>query len=150
MHDIPVAIAEKWKGFAGLPPDLRGRIEALPTLLENRGVALAYLFGSTTDPSSEREAGDVDLAILTDGNPVERLRLDIQDALGTERVDLVDLRRAGPVLRFEIIRAGGLLYARDDETLNRFELDTLHEYRDTAPMRKRQAEYLRDRMRQWS
>ncbi|MGH7549715.1 MAG: type VII toxin-antitoxin system MntA family adenylyltransferase antitoxin [Gemmatimonadota bacterium] len=145
-----MAIAEKWKGFASLPPDLQARLEGLPRLLEERGVALAYLFGSAASPSSGREVRDVDLAILTDGDPVEGLRMDIQDALGTERLDLVDLSGAGPVLRFEVVRAGGLLYARDDETLNRFEIETLHVYRDTAPMRRRQAEYLRERMRRWS
>lgn len=53
------------------------------------------------------------------------------------------------MLRFEIIRSGRPIVVREDETLNGFELDTLHLYRDTAPMRARHAEYLRERMKRW-
>ena len=79
-------------------------------------------------------------------NPDHALRIDLQDALGTERLDLVDLRRASPRLQFHLIRDGGLIYARDDETLNRFELGALHRYRDTAPLRRRHRDTLRRRM----
>lgn len=68
----------------------------------------------------------------------------------TQRLDLVDLRRASPLLRFHVIRDGRLLYSHDDETLNRFELDTLHLYRDTAPLRRRHREILHERMDAWS
>lgn len=143
-----MANPERWKRFADLPDDLGGRLARLPALFENRGVQLAYLFGSLAadDPSP----GDVDLAVLTEEEPAYKLRADLQQALGTQRLDLVDLRRASPLLRFHVIRDGRLLYAPDDETLNRFELDTLHLYRDTAPLRRRHREILRERMDAWS
>lgn len=149
-HDHGMAIPEKWRGFADLPADLVERLEGLPRLLEERGVRLAYLFGSLVEAPRDARPEDVDLALLTDDEPAERLRSPLVEALGTGRVDIVDLATAPPVLRFEIVRSGRLVYARDDETLNRFELDTLHLYRDTAPMRARQAEYLRERMARWS
>ena len=67
-----------------------------------------------------------------------------------KRVDLVDLRDASPVLRFEILRTGRPLYVANEEAQARFELATLHLYRDTAPLRRRQREYLQRRMVQWS
>ncbi len=70
--------------------------------------------------------------------------------MGTERLDLVDLRRAPPVPRFEIIRTGRPLYVADEKTQERFEMATLHLYRDTAPLHRQQREYLRRRMVQWS
>lgn len=94
--------------------------------------------------------GDVDLAVLTAEEPAYEFRDDLQRALGTQRLDLVDLRRASPLLRFHVVRDGRLLYALDDGTLNRFELDTLHLYRDTAPLRRRHREILRERMDAWS
>jgi predicted nucleotidyltransferase len=143
-----MANPERWKRFADLPEDLGVRLAQLPALFEDRGVLLAYLFGSlaTDDPSP----GDVDLAVLTAEEAAYMLRTDLQRALGTQRLDLVDLRKASPLLRFHIIRDGRLLYARDDETLNGFELDTLHLYRDTAPLRRRHREILRERMDAWS
>jgi hypothetical protein len=65
-------------------------------------------------------------------------------------VDLVDLRQASPVLRFEILRTGRLLYAADPLVAERFELDTLRLYRDTAWLRRQQREYLQERMERWS
>jgi len=139
--------AERWKRFRNLPPDARQRLEHLPALFEREEVQLAYLFGSL----AQGHAGqDIDLAILVPDGPAFRLRAAITECLGTERVDLVDLRQAGPVLRFEIIRTGQLLYAADEETQWQYELATLHLYRDTHPLRQRQGKYLRERMAQWS
>ncbi len=138
---------EKWKRFRELPPDIKQRLERLVPLLEQHGVLLAYLFGSL---SRGKEANDVDLAILMQDRPAFHLRETIVDCLGTERVDLVDLQRAPPVLRFEIIRAGYPLYVSSQALQNRFELDTLHIYRDTRFLRRRQQQYLRERFAQWS
>lgn len=138
-----MGIAERWQKFRPLPPDIAARLERLGPVLAGKGVVLAYLFGSL----GRGQAGhDVDLAILTRETPVFRLREDIVAVLGTERVDLVDLRRASPILRFEILRASRPLYVADQEVQERFELDTLRLYRDTHPLRHRQREYLRRRM----
>jgi predicted nucleotidyltransferase len=138
-----VSTAERWKGFRELPPDIEEALGRLTPLFERERVVLAYLFGSL----SRGQAGqDVDLAILVEDAPAFRLRRAVADCLGTERVDLVDLRRASPVLRFEIVRSGRPLYVADEEIQERFELATLREYRDTHPLRRRQREYLHRRM----
>jgi hypothetical protein len=67
-------------------------------------------------------------------------------ALGSERLDLVDLRRASPVLLFEITRTGSQIYSSDEAARERFFLDVLHLYRDTAPLRHRQRTALKRRM----
>lgn len=143
-----MANPERWRRFEDLPDEIRARLEDLPRLLKARSVRLAYVFGSMAEDEGAPE--DVDLAILTDGEPVHTLRAALEEALGTRRLDLVDLRRASPRLRFHVVRDGRLLHARDDETLNRFELDTLHLYRDTAPLRRRHRDVLRERMDAWS
>ena len=147
IWDIPLA----GSGSRGSPPDVRRRIEQLPAYLEAEGVLVAYLFGSLVeDDEPGREPRDVDLAVQVEEGAAWRLRDGLGKLLGTQRLDLVDLSRADPVLRFEIIRSGHPIYWRDDDTLNRFELDTMHLYRDTAPMRARQREYLRERTARWS
>jgi predicted nucleotidyltransferase len=134
---------ERWLKFAQLPADIQAKLEHLPAIFEKHGVELTYLFGSL----ARSEVGkDVDLAILTQAEPAYRMRAEIIECLDTERLDLVDLRRAAPSLRFEIIRNGRLLYCADEETVERFEIDTLHQYRDTAYLRRQQMEYLRKRV----
>jgi predicted nucleotidyltransferase len=135
--------AERWRRFRELPPDIEAALLRLVPLFESQGVLLAYVFGSLRKGGP---AHDVDLAILTRERPAFELRAAITQALGTERVDLLDLRSASPLLRFEVVRTGRLLYARSAAIQEDFELDTLHLYRDTAPLRQRQREYLKRRM----
>ena len=138
---------ERWTGFRELPPGIKQGLERLVPLFERENVLLAYLFGSL---SRGQEGNDVDLAILVQDRPAFRLRDAILDCLGTERVDLVDLQRASPVLRFQIIRAGHPLYVSDQALQERFELATLHLYRDTRFLRSQQQQYVKERFAQWS
>lgn len=122
--------AARWEGFEELPADLRARLERLPTHFEREGVVAAYLFGSLVeggeesgaeagpgaDAEAEAEARDVDLALLLEDRPAWSLRARLRELLGTERLDLVDLATADPVLRFEVVRSGRLLYWRDDDS----------------------------------
>lgn len=111
---------------------------------------LAYLFGSLASKdeklSRPRPPGDVDLAILTKEGSAYELLEAVVDALGTDRLDLVDLRKASPILRFEILRSGRPIYISDEDLRERYEMETIYLYRDTEPMRKRQREALKERM----
>jgi predicted nucleotidyltransferase len=140
-------MSERWKGFRELPADIEQALQRLIPLFEREGVLLAYLFGSL---GRGERANDVDLAVLVRDGPAFRLREAIAECLGTERLDLVDLRRAPPVLRFEIVRTGRPLYAADLELQERFELATIHLYRDTHWLRRQQQQYLRERLAKWS
>lgn len=142
-----MAIAERWKGFRELPEDIDRALEKLRPLFEREGVLLAYVFGSVKDGG---KAHDVDLAILIREKPAYSLRAKISECLGTERVDLVDLSTASPLMRFEIVRSGRCLYTQDRDILSRFEMETIHLYRDTAYLRKRQNEILKRRISRWS
>lgn len=119
-------------------------------LFEKKGVLLAYLFGSLAQKgenlSRPRPPGDVDLAILTRDGPAYGLLEVVADVLGTDRLDLVDLRKASPILRFEVLRSGRPIYISDESLRERYEMETLHLYRDTEPMRRRQREALKERM----
>jgi predicted nucleotidyltransferase len=138
---------ERWTRFRELPANMDRKLTQLIPLFKREDVLLAYLFGSLV---GDKPGHDVDLAILTRSGPVFRIRAAITDCLGTERVDLVDLRHASPVLRFEILRTGRLLYTADPLVAEHFELATLRLYRDTAWLRRQQREYLQERMERWS
>ena len=142
-----MAIKERWKGFAELPTDIQQKLEQLPALFETHGVQLAYLFGSL---NRGPEANDVDLAVWVPDLPAFRLRDPIVECLGTERLDLVDLQRASPVLRFEVLKTGHPLYVADEAFQECYEMQVIRAYRDTHYLRRRQREYLRERFAQWS
>ena len=146
-----MSIPERWKRHKPLPANIEERLQSLAPLLEKKGVLLAYLFGSLAAKGEKapRSPGDVDLAVLTEDGPAWELQEELVESLGTDRLDLVDLRKASPVLRFEILRGGRPIYISDEEIRERYEMETLHLYRDTEPMRRRQRQALKERMAAW-
>lgn len=144
-----MTVRERWSEEPELPRDLRRRLDELPRWLAARGVRFAYLFGSLTagkGPGSHGRtavaADDVDLAAWREGGPAWELRGPLCEFLGTERLDLVDLRLAGPVLRFGIVRDGRRIWARDAADADEFEQRVILEYLDTAYLRRVQMEYV--------
>jgi len=138
-----MGIRERWQRFRPLPQDIKLRLSKLKSLFEKENILLCYIFGS----SARRAGEDIDLALLPQKASIVGLRKKICEILSTERVDLVNLRNASPLLRFEIISKGVLLYKRDDEIENNFELTTLREYKDTAYLRNKQVKILRERIK---
>jgi hypothetical protein len=141
-----MGIAEKWRGFRPLPSRIRDRLDLLATIFEEAEVVLAYAFGSFLN--SEAPA-DIDLAVLPGSKGIEDLRKKICEILSTQRLDLVNLKTASPLLRFEVLRTGSLLFKKDDSVENGFELSVIREYRDTAHLRKVQVGILKDRNKRW-
>lgn len=108
---------------------------------------LAYLFGSLAHGDTGQ---DVDLAILPGRKSLASLRQKLWQILDTQRLDLVNLKTAPPVLRFEIIKNGRLIYKRDENAENNFELATLKLYKDTAYLRKKTGGSPQKKDRGWS
>jgi len=108
-------------------------------------VVAVYLFGSAARGTRGKRS-DVDIAVLTraSGGGTSRrgsrsLAEYVQaacDALGTDNVDVVLLRRAPIALRHEVFREGKPLLVRDPEALYRFRLESSREYLDTIPLRR--------------
>jgi uncharacterized protein len=146
-----LGIPERWNRHRQLPQDIKTRLENLAPFFEKEDVLLAYLFGSLVEKSNKapRSPGDVDLAILTKSGPTHVLKEALEGILDTDRLDLVDLRSASPVLRFEILRSGKPIYVSDENIRDRYEMETIHLYRDTEPMRRRQRAALKERMAAW-
>ena len=142
-----MSIPQRWARFGALPPDVIQNLGRLIPLFERESVQLAYLFGSL---SQGKKGNDIDLALMTQVKPVFQLRSAITACLQTERLDLVDLRQASPVLRFEIISTGQLLYQANEAICRNFEMSTLRLYKDTGWLRRQQRQYLKEHFQQWS
>jgi predicted nucleotidyltransferase len=87
--------------------------ERLTPLFARPDVRLVILFGSCRRGTVHRRS-DIDVAILGD-TPLETVETTTQvmGLLHKSEVDVVDLRRAAPLLAMEVVRSGTLLYERD-------------------------------------
>ena len=139
-----MAIPERWRGMRPLPADIADRLSRLADLFRRRGVRLAYVFGSAARGGA---ADDVDLAVLMREGSTLSLFADVARALETDRIDLVDLAYASPLLRFSVARDGRVLFRESAEAENEFELAAIREYRDTRFHREVQDRYVRERAR---
>jgi predicted nucleotidyltransferase len=141
-----MSIKERWKKFKPLPNDIEARIKQLSSFFEKQGIILAYLFGSL---AKDGKGEDVDIALLPEAKIKGNIRQKLQRHLNTERIDLINLKLASPVSRFEVIRWGKIIYKKSDDLVNEFELSVLREYKDTQYLRNRQKAILQERNREW-
>ena len=154
-----MGLVESYRGpsgkiLPGLRADLEEALGRLMELFHQGGVALAYLFGSYAH-GKVRSSSDIDIAILLERteeglySSYREVMIGIREALGTERFDLLLLNHAPLTLLFEIISQGRLIFCRDEEVLNSFEMDVIRRFQDTAYLRKVQNDYLKKRAREW-
>ena len=118
------------------------------------GVTLAYLFGSQAEGTG-RPSSDVDIAVLLPHERFQQMKADeyfglagaVGGALERGDVDVVYLNEAPPLLAFEVIRHGLILY---EEPQLRPAVDyaarTLSRYADTACFRRLTWQYLAERV----
>ena len=98
-------------------------------------IEAAYLFGSHA-AGRARPDSDVDVAVVGPRNELQARKLDILADLtaeGLDRVDLVALDGADPLLRFEAVHANCLVFARPGFDHGQNFSRALREYFDFEP-----------------
>jgi predicted nucleotidyltransferase len=112
-------------------------------------VELVVLFGSVARGRARR-GSDVDVAVRCDG-PIDhdRLYLALAARLGTGALDLVDLRRAGSLLAFQVARQGRLLYERRPGVFRAFQSLAARRYWDAARFRRAQQRAIQVDLARW-
>jgi predicted nucleotidyltransferase len=98
------------------------------------GLQLLVLHGSRARGTSH-ERSDWDFAY--EGNAdfdVDAFLATLADLLKVDRIDLVDLARAGALLRHRVARDGVTLFERTPGRFERFWLDAVHTWCDLAPV----------------
>lgn len=123
-------------------------------LAEQIDVIAVYLFGST----ARGQAGpmsDVDIAVLLDlsGDSETVLECQLQlmidmDQFAKREIQVVILNRAAPLLAYQVIREGQLLFERDRAKRVAFEVRTMKLYFDLQPMLAEQNRALLARIRE--
>ena len=123
--------------------------ESLAPLLKERDLQLVILFGSTVTGASHKHS-DIDLGFLFD-QPIDILDLTnrVITLLHTDNADVVDLRRASPLLKASSVKQGVLLYERSPGLFHEFTSLAMRSFIDTKKLREAQGKgierFLRER-----
>ncbi len=101
------------------------------------GLDLLMVFGSRARNDARPES-DWDFAYLAAGAlDVAELIVTLVTALGTDRIDLVDLTRAGGLLRYRAARDGQVVFEAEPGMADRFRLEAVRFWCDAAPVLER-------------
>lgn len=121
------------------PDQLKEKLAALRAHVD---IQLIILFGSAVK-GARRSQSDLDLAILGK-EPLDIVDLTsrVMVLLRTDRVDVVDLRRASPLLAMEVVRGGLLIYEQHPGQYAAFCSLAHRRYVDTAKLREAQKEVI--------
>ena len=98
------------------------------------GLQLFVLHGSRARGDAH-ERSDWDFAYEADPTfDPDALLAALADTLKVDRIDLVDLARAGALVRHRVARDGVVLFERAPGRFTRFWLDAVHAWCDPAPI----------------
>ena len=120
------------------------------TLASEKPVRFAYLFGSRVRKDVGK-LSDIDVAVFLHGqvDPLQyRLKLieRIAKSLGAQKVDLIILNSATPLLAHQVVKSGAVVKESKRDRII-FEMESLQQYLDTEHLRNTQLSYLRQHLR---
>lgn len=112
--------------------------EKLTPLFQEKGLRLVLLFGSAASGKMHKRS-DFDLAFLFD-HPADILELTnkVMRLLRSDRIDVIDLRRASPLLKYSAVKRGIPIYERAHGEFNEFYSLAFRMYADTKKLRDAQ------------
>jgi predicted nucleotidyltransferase len=114
--------------------DLDPRLARLMQAKPYPGLRLLVLFGSRARGDAAANA-DWDFAYLAAAPfDADALLADLAGVIGADRIDLVDLARAGGQLRYRAARDGRIVYEGRPGAFERFWLDAVSFWCDVAPV----------------
>jgi hypothetical protein len=115
----------------------------LAELCQEVGIELLVAFGSATNPQWPLPPRDLDLAVVMTGGSGLLHALDLLTThLGSDRIDVLDLGRAGDVARAQALGRGELLYELAPGTFAEQQILALVQQADTKWLRDLQLEAL--------
>lgn len=126
-----------------------GRLRlAAERLASEVGLDLVVLFGSAAGPDAAR-AEDLDIGVLA-SRAVDAVALTnrLIELLGVQEIDLVDLRRADPLLLALVARDGVALHEQEPGAFDRFASLAARRFADTEKFRDAEREAIREFVKQ--
>lgn len=118
--------------MAAIGNDMHGVLEQIAAAAP--GLHLLVLHGSRARGDAHARS-DWDFAYQADPTfDADALLAAFADGLKVDRIDLVDLDRAGALLRHRVASNGVVLFEREGGRFDRFRLDAVHTWCDLAPV----------------
>ena len=130
-------------------------INRIKNYLYSRDEAIAgYIFGSYSS-GKVRPKSDIDIAVLlsdtVDSKDYGHIKLsiinDLIELLSLDRIDVVVLNVASPLLSHEIIKKGRLLFSKDEARRINYTANATIYYLDTIYLRRVQDRILHEKIR---
>ncbi|MFB6181694.1 MAG: nucleotidyltransferase domain-containing protein [Candidatus Magasanikbacteria bacterium] len=122
--------------------------EKIKELAEKYNINFFILFGSQVDGRTHSES-DVDIGFEAEEKLEfrERARLnsELTGVFGNDRVDLVNLHTASPLLFYKIMKDGEVIYTNDPMLNHELYVYAFKKYVETKPLRKRKREKLKNK-----
>jgi len=114
--------------------DNLNKIKSVVDELKREEVQAIYLFGSYAKGNA-RPSSDIDICVITEKKIPRSVKEKIMSN-SSRHIDISLFWDLPPVIRFRVFREGGLLYAKDELSLQRLKVATLKSYLDIQPMIK--------------
>jgi len=121
--------------------------EKLTPMFKEKDLLLVLLFGSSVSGKIHK-GSDIDLAFLSD-TPVDILNITnkVINLLHANNIDLVDLSRASPLLKFSAAKNGKVLYEKRPGIFNEFYSLAFRMYVDTKKLRDARKTYIKNSLK---
>lgn len=125
---------------------------AVKSLQQVDSIEFAILFGSFAE-GKENEMSDIDIGISSskDLSLMElgllTARLEVVFKRNVDLVILNDLYRRNPLLAYEIVSRGKVIFCRNEERLVELKTNSILSFMDTAPLRDAVNRRLKERLR---
>ncbi|MBD3192626.1 MAG: hypothetical protein GF308_18440 [Candidatus Heimdallarchaeota archaeon] len=123
-------------------------------LVEKYPISFVILFGSYAK-GKVNNLSDIDLGVFLNRDSkiayfdsLLTLKTLFEEQLKTEQIDLVIINNAPPVLKFEIVAKGILIYCKDRNEFDNQYLQACSEYFDFKFILNRNYQYVRDKIRE--
>jgi len=122
-------------------------MEKLKGLADKYHLELILVFGSQAQGSVHTES-DVDIAVYGKHVFSEKEKINLTYELGnilqTEKIDLVDIKTASPLLKKKIFENYTVLHQKDPFLLYQLELASLYEYKESEVLYEIRRERLQE------
>ena len=117
--------------------DIKKNKKKLDIVFKKNNVVLAYVYGSVAK-SKENSLSDIDIAVLFSGKTKEndyfklriKISMEIDRILKTGKTEVICLNQVPPLLKYEAVYKGNIIYCSDTDVKRDFEFRTLQEYED--------------------
>ncbi|TSC83860.1 MAG: DNA polymerase beta domain-containing protein [Parcubacteria group bacterium Gr01-1014_17] len=125
-------------------------------IMEKHDIIVGYLFGSAARGQMGYNS-DIDVAVLFDENKVPRekqydkklaISHEIAQGFSVRDADVINLNETtNPVLRYEAVLEGEVIFVKDSTARARLACAVLHEYEDTRYLRETSYRILREQIK---